>query len=732
MHSQQSLARINCHRTVARRILRAAVSCLAFLNPVTMAQVPLQKVIGDPGEMRGISVAVSGDIAVFGAIGADNQQGAAYVYRNIGGTWVPEARLVPWEGNADQWFGFSVAAHDSPAGEVIVVGSVFFQPPELSFAQALWPGGAFVFRRTGGAWLPEQRLTASDAKSIDFFAFSVAVHGNVIVVGAPQDELPGAPDNGTGSCYVFEWNGAQWQQSAERTGSTVGPSGQFGVSVSVFDAPGLQRVVAGAYNDDLAGTPEGNQGTVYVYQKSGGVWTEEARLVAGDPDIQDDFGYSVALSGGVLAVGAIADDERATNAGAAYIFHAGDWNTSLKLTVQDGAAGDFFGGSVSLSGDLLAVGAPFQAGGIGAFYAWRWDGSSWLDLGKTASPDVPPATGEEFGLSAVDGGALVASARLDSEGGTDAGSVYFGSVPDTPAGGASPVTVQPMDAVTGSRDVTLTFAGVTSSGTTTVSETTTGPPPPSGFRLGNGNTYYEISTTAGFTGIITLRIAYDPADYGNPANLRLWHFPASGPATDITTFLDTVNHVVHGETTSLSPFAVLEAVNTDSDGDGLLDATEIEMAMGGSCPDPQNPDSDGDGLQDGAEVAQGTHPCSADTDADGVGDATDPLPTQPGVTSGWLEAACRQLAADIQALAAGLFTGPNANANAGRRGALANRAVDAANAVAANDVQGAQDSLDGLLEKIDGLGPAPDWLADGPAKSSLAATVLFLRSLLGL
>lgn len=172
--------------------------------------------------------------------------------------------------------------------------------------------------------------------------------------------------------------------------------------------------------------------------------------------------------------------------------------------------------------------------------------------------------------------------------------------------------------------------------------------------------------------------------------------------------------------------------NIDTDGDGLLDTTELDMAMGSDCPDPLDPDSDGDTLLDGEEVALGTNPCEQDTDGDGVDDALDPWPTQPGVTSGFLEDATRDLADDIGILDPGLFNAPNNNANRGRRNSLANRATEAANAIAAGDIQGAIDKLVSLLQKVDGQSPPPDWMDESPEKELLRAEASLLIALLEL
>ena len=146
--------------------------------------------------------------------------------------------------------------------------------------------------------------------------------------------------------------------------------------------------------------------------------------------------------------------------------------------------------------------------------------------------------------------------------------------------------------------------------------------------------------------------------------------------------------------------------------------------MGSGCPNPLDSDSDDDSVLDGDEVNAGTNPCNADTDGDGLPDNVDPTPTEPGATTNFLEQAARDMAVDIQAL------GPNANANQGRRNALANRAIDAANAIAASDIQGAIDALTSLLEKVDGQSPPPDWMGNSPEKTALANDINLLISLL--
>lgn len=159
--------------------------------------------------------------------------------------------------------------------------------------------------------------------------------------------------------------------------------------------------------------------------------------------------------------------------------------------------------------------------------------------------------------------------------------------------------------------------------------------------------------------------------------------------------------------------------DSDSDDDGLFDGTEVDSAMGTGCPSPTDDDSDNDTLSDSDECCGGTNPCNADTDGDGLNDNVDPTPTGQGAPPGYIEAQTRDLAnVVIPALDLSQFTGPNANANKVRRGALANKAANAANHIAAGNYAQAIAELESLLEKIDGDTPPPDWMDDSQPDTS--------------
>ena len=167
-----------------------------------------------------------------------------------------------------------------------------------------------------------------------------------------------------------------------------------------------------------------------------------------------------------------------------------------------------------------------------------------------------------------------------------------------------------------------------------------------------------------------------------------------------------------------------DPLNPDTDGDGLLDGTEVNLAAGGDCPNPLIPDSDNDGLSDGEEhISLGTDPCLPDTDGDGIPDNIDPIPLDPAGTWEYLEEQAEELGAEILTVDLELFSGTNDKAAAGRQGALSNRAAQAAREIAAGEYVDAIDTLNSLLDRVDGENPPKDWIEDSDDKDHIAEQV---------
>jgi len=311
----------------------------------------------------GLSVAASGDTVVVGAYAEDSNatgvngnqadnsawnSGAAYVFIRSGGVWRQQAYLKAFNTDVGDVFGLSVAV----SGDTVVVGAwsedsnatgVNGNQADNSAAQA---GAAYVFVRSGGVWHQQAYLKASNTGVDDQFGSSVAVSGDTVVVGARLEDSSATGVNGnqannsagdSGAAYVFVRSGGVWSQQAYLKASNTGADDQFGLSVAVS---GVTAVVGARFEDSNAAGVNGNQannsalraGAAYVFVRWGGVWSQQAYLKASNTGRFDEFGYSVAVSGDTLVVGAWQEDSNATgvngdeadnsatNSGAAYVF----------------------------------------------------------------------------------------------------------------------------------------------------------------------------------------------------------------------------------------------------------------------------------------------------------------------------------------------------------------------------------------------------------------------------
>jgi hypothetical protein len=211
-------------------------------------------------------------------------------------------------------------------------------------------GAAYVFDASGGSWTQQAKLTVDGGDSADTFGWSVALSNDgTIAVVGSHHEAN--PDPKAGSAYVFDASGGSWTQQAELVTDDGNSGNEFGNSVAV-SGDGTTVLVA-AVGD---GNPNGDEaGSAYVFDSSGESWSQQAKLVAADGGLKDRFGVSMALSGdGNIALVSTPETYRMDSGGqgAAYVFGAsgGSWNQQAKLPLDDGE-GDRFGRSVALSGD---------------------------------------------------------------------------------------------------------------------------------------------------------------------------------------------------------------------------------------------------------------------------------------------------------------------------------------------------------------------------------------------
>ena len=206
----------------------------------------------------------------------------------------------------------------------------------------------------------------------------MAIDGTTVVVGARRADGDGEGEGDQGSVYVFVPSGIVWIQQQKLVASDATADDQFGYSVAISG----ETVVVGAFFDD--GAAGFDQGSAYVFVRSGIVWIQQPKLEAGDAAAGDLFGHSVAISGETIVVGAPADSAPVMNQGSAYVFARSGmvWSQQPKLLAGDAAIEDQFGTSVAISGETIVVGAPETGSAQGSAYVFF--------VADPPPPDPPP------------------------------------------------------------------------------------------------------------------------------------------------------------------------------------------------------------------------------------------------------------------------------------------------------------------------------------------------------
>jgi hypothetical protein len=369
-------------------------------------------------DVFGGAVAVNGDTLIVGAIGDDaspfGNVGAAYVFVRSGTMWSQQAKLTASDGAGADNFGMSVAIH----GDTAVVGA--WIDDHVGAADA---GSAYVFVRTGTTWSQQAKLVASDFAQGDVFGISVGIDGDSAVIGARDDDGPAGTNQG--SAYVFVRSGTVWTEQAKLIPSDAMASDLFGTSVAIS----IDTVAVGARQGDAA---QSAQGTAYVFVRSGTAWSQQAELAASDGLTADGFGISVDIDGDTAVVGSDQDDGPGlTDQGSAYVFvrSGTTWSQQAKLIPADAAAFDRFGYSVGIDGDRAVVGAyleePVAPNNLdeGAAYVFSRSGTTWTEEAKLKAMDAAP--GDQYGRTVgISGDTAVAGAWMDDGVGTDSGSAY--------------------------------------------------------------------------------------------------------------------------------------------------------------------------------------------------------------------------------------------------------------------------------------------------------------------
>lgn len=388
--------------------LLVILPCMALALPGA-AQCELEKLLASDGssdDQFGADVAIDGDRIVVGAFKeseAADTAGAAYVFVRQGADWVEDQKLTASDAGAMDFLGTAVAI----SGDRIVLSASYDDDAGES------SGSVYVFHHDGVQWNEEAKLTASDADSDDQFGFDVAIDGDLILVGAPQDEVSGL---GAGSAYVFRLEGGGWVEEAKIQGGLTFAGDNFGYAVALS---GDLAVVGGPYHFSQIGS-------AYVFRREGTSWVQETQLLPSVTEAGAQFGIDVSIDGDIAAVGAW--QHGFNDPGAAFVFgrDGTNWTELAMLVPADVATNDNFGISVSVSETTALVGSwrdDTTASSSGSAYVFEEVGGAWVEMMKIVPADV--GTQDKLGASvSLDGQTAVVASIDDDDLGHDSGSAY--------------------------------------------------------------------------------------------------------------------------------------------------------------------------------------------------------------------------------------------------------------------------------------------------------------------
>ncbi len=365
----------------------------------------------------GRRVSISGDTLAVGATLEDSNEttvtngatasaddsnansGAVYIYKRTGSSWAQEAYIKASNSGFDDQFGFNFSLN----GDTLAVGVYLEDSNQTTITNGVGAsadnssnasGAVYVYKRSGLAWIQEAYLKAVNNGAGDRFGWNVSLSGDSLAVGAVYEGsnqttitngAGASVDNSnsnSGAAYVYKRTASLWAQEAYIKAANNSAVDRFGWSISLS---GDTLAVGAIFEDSnqttiTNGTAASlddsnlNSGAVYVYKRTGAAWVQDAYIKASNNGAGDEFGSNIAISGDTLAVGAIFEDSNQTtitngagassddsiaNSGAVYVFKrtGAVWVQEGYLKAANTGAEDWFGTSVSLSGDTLVVGA---------------------------------------------------------------------------------------------------------------------------------------------------------------------------------------------------------------------------------------------------------------------------------------------------------------------------------------------------------------------------------------
>ncbi len=310
---------------------------------------------------------------------------------------IEQQKLTARDGAAGDEFGISQGLD----GDTLVLGA-----DQKNSRQ----GAVYVFtRQPDGTWAELQQITASDGAAGHEFGYSVGVSGNWIAVGARLEDVN---KDDAGAVYMFLKQGGIYTEMQKLRPNDWSSYDHFG---SALEIQGTRLVVGAPRNDDDGA----DSGSTYVFDESGGTWTQSAELRASNAEAGDLFPHTISLDGDRIVCSTIYDD---SFTGTAYVFEhqgGGSWIETRLLTASDKSQGDQFGFALALSGNQLLVSARLEDGTgaqSGSVYSFEHDGVDWNETDKFTGNDT--VAGDHFGSAMdLDGTRAVVSSNRASPGG---------------------------------------------------------------------------------------------------------------------------------------------------------------------------------------------------------------------------------------------------------------------------------------------------------------------------
>ena len=399
--------------------------------------------------------------------------GAAYVFTRTAGSWTQQAYLKASNTGASDYFGISVAV----SGDTAVIGAVSESSSTTGVGgnqadnSAAVSGAAYVFTRSGTTWSQQAYLKASNTGVFDQFGYSVAVSGDTAVIGAFAEDSSTAGVNstpnedalGSGAAYVFTRSGSTWTQQAYLKASNTEANDVFGISVAVS---GDTAVIAAPREASNATGVGGNQadnsaafsGAAYVFTRSGTAWSQQAYLKASNTEASDQFGFSVAVSGDTAVIGAFLEDSNANGVNSSP-------DDSGGVNFDSGAAYTFSGLGPVVSAPTVTSITPTSGSTLGGtsvtITGTNLTGATGVTIGGAAATSVVVVDATSLTCNTPTGSAGTASVLVTTPNGTNVANTLYTYVAPPTVTSISPST----GSTAGGTPVTITgtnFTGATS------------------------------------------------------------------------------------------------------------------------------------------------------------------------------------------------------------------------------------------------------------------------------